>query len=79
MPPVDFGKVDVLIAFGMGVTDALFTRMPALQWVQSLATGVDHFLRSKTLPAGRDPDQRPRHPRAGDARDRAASDAVGQP
>ena len=49
---VDFGKVDVLVAFGMGVTDAMFTRMPALQWVQSLATGVDHFLRSKTLPAG---------------------------
>jgi D-2-hydroxyacid dehydrogenase (NADP+) len=49
---VDFGKVNVLVAFGMDVTDALFTRMPALQWVQSLATGVDHFLRSKTLPAG---------------------------
>jgi phosphoglycerate dehydrogenase-like enzyme len=49
---VDFAKVDVLIAFGMGVTDALFTRMPALKWVQSLATGVDHFLRSKTLSAG---------------------------
>jgi len=48
---VEFGKVEVLIAFGMGITDALFTRMPALQWVQSLATGVDHFLRSKTLPA----------------------------
>jgi D-2-hydroxyacid dehydrogenase (NADP+) len=49
---VDFGKVNVLVAFGMDVTDALFTRMPALQWVQSLATGVDHFLRSKTLPGG---------------------------
>jgi D-2-hydroxyacid dehydrogenase (NADP+) len=48
---VDFGKVEVLIAFGMGISEALFTRMPALQWVQSLATGVDHFLRSKTLPA----------------------------
>ena len=48
---VNFDKVEVLIAFGMGITDALFTRMPALQWVQSLATGVDHFLRSKTLPA----------------------------
>jgi phosphoglycerate dehydrogenase-like enzyme len=48
---IDFGKVDVLIAFGMGITDALFTRMPALKWVQSLATGVDHFLRSKTMPA----------------------------
>jgi D-2-hydroxyacid dehydrogenase (NADP+) len=49
---VDFGKVNVLVAFGMDVTDALFTRMPTLQWVQSLATGVDHFLRSKTLPGG---------------------------
>src|SRR5260370_5094813 len=49
---VNFAEVDVLIAFGMGVTDTLFTRMPGLKWVQSLATGVDHFLRSKTLPAG---------------------------
>jgi D-2-hydroxyacid dehydrogenase (NADP+) len=48
---VDYGRVDILIAFGMGITDALFTAMPKLKWVQSLATGVDHFLRSKTLPA----------------------------
>jgi D-2-hydroxyacid dehydrogenase (NADP+) len=47
---VDYGKVEILIAFGMGITDKLFTRMPGLKWVQSLATGVDHFLRSKTLP-----------------------------
>jgi D-2-hydroxyacid dehydrogenase (NADP+) len=46
---VEHGKVDVLIAFGIDVTDALFTRMPGLKWVQSLATGVDHFLRSQTL------------------------------
>jgi len=46
---VDYGKVEILIAFGMGITEALFTRMPKLKWVQSLATGVDHFLRSKTL------------------------------
>jgi D-2-hydroxyacid dehydrogenase (NADP+) len=46
---VDYGKVEILIAFGMGITEALFTRMPELKWVQSLATGVDHFLRSKTL------------------------------
>jgi D-2-hydroxyacid dehydrogenase (NADP+) len=46
---VDYDKVDVLIAFGIDVTDQLFTRMPGLKWVQSLATGVDHFLRSKTL------------------------------
>jgi D-2-hydroxyacid dehydrogenase (NADP+) len=49
-PRIDHGKVDVLIAFGIDVTDPLFTRMPGLKWVQSLATGVDHFLRSKTLP-----------------------------
>jgi len=48
---VDFGKVEVLIAFGMGITDPLFLRMPALKWVQSLATGVDHFLRCKTMAA----------------------------
>jgi D-2-hydroxyacid dehydrogenase (NADP+) len=46
---VDYGRVEILIAFGMGITDALFTAMPKLKWVQSLATGVDHFLRSKTL------------------------------
>ena len=49
---VDYGKVEILIAFGIAVTDSLFARMPRLKWVQSLATGVDHFLRSKTL--GRD-------------------------
>jgi phosphoglycerate dehydrogenase-like enzyme len=48
---VDYGKVEILVAFGMDVTDPLFARMPALKWVQSLATGVDHFLRSKTLSA----------------------------
>jgi len=48
---VDYGKVDILIAFGIDVTDSLFCGMPRLKWVQSLATGVDHFLRSKTLPA----------------------------
>ena len=46
---IDYGKVEILIAFGMGITETLFTRMPKLKWVQSLATGVDHFLRSKTL------------------------------
>jgi D-2-hydroxyacid dehydrogenase (NADP+) len=47
---IDYGKVEILIAFGMGITDSLFAAMPVLKWVQSLATGVDHFLRSKTLP-----------------------------
>jgi D-2-hydroxyacid dehydrogenase (NADP+) len=46
---LDGSDIDVLIAFGIGINDALLARMPRLQWVQSLATGVDHFLRSKTL------------------------------
>jgi phosphoglycerate dehydrogenase-like enzyme len=46
---LDGSDIDVLIAFGIGINDALLARMQRLQWVQSLATGVDHFLRSKTL------------------------------
>src|ERR1700709_1702805 len=46
---VEYDKAEILIAFGMGITDQLFARMPKLKWVQSLATGVDHFLRSQTL------------------------------
>jgi D-2-hydroxyacid dehydrogenase (NADP+) len=46
---LDGSDIDVLIAFGIGINDALLARMQCLQWVQSLATGVDHFLRSKTL------------------------------
>jgi D-2-hydroxyacid dehydrogenase (NADP+) len=45
----DCGAIDVLIAFGIGINDELLGRMQQLKWVQSLATGVDHFLRSKTL------------------------------
>jgi phosphoglycerate dehydrogenase-like enzyme len=46
---VAYDKAEILIAFGMGITDQLFAGMPKLKWVQSLATGVDHFLRCPSL------------------------------
>jgi D-2-hydroxyacid dehydrogenase (NADP+) len=43
--PKDLSGVDVLIAFGTSVNNELLDRLTGLQWIQSLATGVDHFLR----------------------------------
>jgi phosphoglycerate dehydrogenase-like enzyme len=45
----DLAQIDVLIAFGIAVDDALMRAMPRLAWIQSLATGVDHFLRCPAL------------------------------
>jgi phosphoglycerate dehydrogenase-like enzyme len=42
----DLSGVDVLIAFGVSVNDDVLGRLTKLKWIQSLATGVDHFLRS---------------------------------
>jgi D-2-hydroxyacid dehydrogenase (NADP+) len=47
--PPDLSDVDVLIAFGVSVNDDIFRRATNLKWVQSLATGVDHFLRCPSL------------------------------
>jgi phosphoglycerate dehydrogenase-like enzyme len=47
--PADVSRIEVLIAFGIIITDELMRRLSALKWVQSLATGVDHFLRCPTL------------------------------
>jgi phosphoglycerate dehydrogenase-like enzyme len=47
--PTNLSETDVLIAFGIGINDTLLGAMTQLKWVQSLATGVDHFLRSKTF------------------------------
>jgi D-2-hydroxyacid dehydrogenase (NADP+) len=41
--------VDVLICFGIAVDDSIIKRATNLKWVQSLATGVDHFLRCPSL------------------------------
>ena len=43
--PLEVSAVDVLIAFGISVNDDLVRQAVRLKWVQSLATGVDHFLR----------------------------------
>jgi D-2-hydroxyacid dehydrogenase (NADP+) len=41
----DISDIEVLIAFGVAVNDDIIRRLRALKWIQSLATGVDHFLR----------------------------------
>ncbi|HEX4409708.1 MAG TPA: D-2-hydroxyacid dehydrogenase [Xanthobacteraceae bacterium] len=45
----DLSDVDVMIMFGIEARDSMFSTAPQLKWVQSLATGVDHFLRSPSL------------------------------
>src|SRR5215813_7421540 len=47
--PADLSDVDVLIAFGVSIDDDVLRRLTGLKWVQSLATGVDHFLRCPYL------------------------------
>jgi D-2-hydroxyacid dehydrogenase (NADP+) len=45
----DPSKIDILIAFGIAINDKMIASMTRLQWIQSLATGVDHFLRCASL------------------------------
>ncbi len=45
----DLADIDVLICFGIEARDYLFSRATRLKWIQSLATGVDHFLRCPSL------------------------------
>jgi phosphoglycerate dehydrogenase-like enzyme len=45
----DLSDIDVLMCFGIEVTDPLIAGLKQLQWIQSLATGVDHFLRCPSL------------------------------
>ena len=46
---LDLASIDVLIAFGMGINDDLIHQTTRLKWIQSLATGVDHFIRCPSL------------------------------
>jgi D-2-hydroxyacid dehydrogenase (NADP+) len=48
----DLSGIDVLICFGIAVEDSILRRAARLQWIQSLATGVDHFLRCPSLKPG---------------------------
>ncbi len=41
--------IDVMIMFGIEIRDFMLAGTPRLQWIQSLATGVDHFLRCPSL------------------------------
>lgn len=50
--PNDLSDVDVLVSFGIEIKDHVFKGMTRLKWVQSLATGVDHFLRCPSLKPG---------------------------
>ncbi len=45
----DHSDIDVLMCFGIEVTDELIAGLKQLKWIQSLATGVDHFLRCPSL------------------------------
>jgi phosphoglycerate dehydrogenase-like enzyme len=45
----NLSSVDVLICFGIAVDDSVIKRATNLKWIQSLATGVDHFLRCPSL------------------------------
>jgi D-2-hydroxyacid dehydrogenase (NADP+) len=46
---VDLSDIDVMIMFGIEIQDFMLSGAPRLQWIQSLATGVDHFLRCPSL------------------------------
>jgi phosphoglycerate dehydrogenase-like enzyme len=45
----DLADVDVMMMFGIEVRDHMLQEAPRLKWIQSLATGVDHFLRCPSL------------------------------
>jgi D-2-hydroxyacid dehydrogenase (NADP+) len=52
MTPAGLSDIDVLICFGIAIEDSILRRAPQLKWIQSLATGVDHFLRCPSLKPG---------------------------
>jgi D-2-hydroxyacid dehydrogenase (NADP+) len=45
----DLTDIDVMVMFGIELRDFMLSGAPKLKWIQSLATGVDHFLRSPSL------------------------------
>jgi len=45
----DLSDVEVMIMFGIEIRDQMLRDAPRLKWIQSLATGVDHFLRCPSL------------------------------
>jgi D-2-hydroxyacid dehydrogenase (NADP+) len=47
--PVDLATIDAMVLFGVAVNDGMLVAAKNLKWIQSLATGVDHFLRCPSL------------------------------
>jgi D-2-hydroxyacid dehydrogenase (NADP+) len=47
--PGDVSDIDVLISFAIELKDEFYRRAAQLEWVQCLATGVDHVLRWPSL------------------------------
>src|SRR5271170_5767331 len=45
----DLSDIDVMLMFGIEVRDFMLAGAPNLKWIQSLATGIDHFLRCPSL------------------------------
>jgi D-2-hydroxyacid dehydrogenase (NADP+) len=45
----DLSDIDAMIMFGIEIRDHMLRDAPQLKWIQSLATGVDHFLRCPSL------------------------------
>src|SRR6516225_1985364 len=45
----DLSAIDIMIMFCIEIRDHMLRDAPRLQWIQSLATGVDHFLRCPSL------------------------------
>src|SRR5580692_3450366 len=45
----DLSDIDVMMMFGIEIRDFMLADAPRLKWIQSLATGVDHFLRCPSL------------------------------
>ena len=48
----ELADVDAMIMFGIEIRDHMLKQAPRLKWIQSLATGVDHFLRCPSLRPG---------------------------
>jgi phosphoglycerate dehydrogenase-like enzyme len=47
--PRNLSDIDIMIMFGIEIRDQMLRDAPRLKWIQSLATGVDHFLRCPSL------------------------------
>lgn len=45
----DLSDIDIMIMFGIEIRDQMLRDAPRLKWIQSLATGADHFLRCPSL------------------------------